>query len=204
MTEDEEFECASVLNSHSQDVKHIVFHPHLDILASCSYDDTAKLYKEESDDWECFATLKGHESTVWSLDFDKTGSRIVTSSGDTTLRIWQEYKPNNPHNVATPDNVPVWKCVCVLSGFHERPVYDVKWCHLTGCIASAAGDDSVTVYKEIPSQDQINAPNFEIVTRVKGAHSEDVNCVAWNPKEEGLLASCSDDGKIKLWKLSSE
>lgn len=30
---------------------------HSQILASASYDDTVKLYKEDDDDWICFATL---------------------------------------------------------------------------------------------------------------------------------------------------
>lgn len=39
------------------------------ILASASYDDTIKLYTEDpsEDDWFCFSTLTGHESTVWAL-----------------------------------------------------------------------------------------------------------------------------------------
>ena len=33
------------------------------------------------------------------------------------------------------------------------------------------------------------------------AHAQDVNGVKWHPKEPGLLASCSDDGTIKIWKF---
>ena len=34
------------------------------------------------------------------------------------------------------------------------------------------------------------------------AHSQDVNCVKWNPKDASLFASCSDDNLIKLWKVA--
>lgn len=37
--------------------------------------------------------------------------------------------------------------------------------------------------------------------RVEGAHEADVNCVRWNPAEPRLLASCGDDGMVKLWWL---
>ncbi|KAG2422552.1 hypothetical protein HXX76_015932 [Chlamydomonas incerta] len=37
--------------------------------------------------------------------------------------------------------------------------------------------------------------------RVAKAHAADVNCVRWNPAEPRLLASCSDDGLIRLWWL---
>ena len=42
---DEDFECAAVLTSHTQDVKTVIWHPHSDTLASCSYDNTIKLFK---------------------------------------------------------------------------------------------------------------------------------------------------------------
>ena len=38
-----EFECVSVLNGHTQDVKMLVWHPYLDILVSTSYDNTIKV-----------------------------------------------------------------------------------------------------------------------------------------------------------------
>lgn len=65
------------------------------LLASASYDDTVKLYREEDDDWVCFATLEGHESTVWSLAFDPSGQRLASCSDDRTVRIWRQYLPGN-------------------------------------------------------------------------------------------------------------
>ena len=29
--------------------------------------------------------------------------------------------------VPTPDGDPVWKCVCTLTGYHTRDVYDISW-----------------------------------------------------------------------------
>lgn len=42
-------------------------------------------------------------------------------------------------------------------------------------------------------------PFIQLVHKEEYAHSQDVNCVDWNPIEEGLLASCSDDGSVKIW-----
>lgn len=55
--DDDDYECASVLSSHTQDVKSVSWHPHKDTLMSTSYDDSIKIYEEQEDDWECINTL---------------------------------------------------------------------------------------------------------------------------------------------------
>lgn len=200
VTEDEDFECASVLSSHTQDVKHCQWHPNKEILASCSYDNTIKLYKEEIDDWTCFQTLESHESTVWKVCFDSTGSRLASVSDDRTVKIWQEYLPGNKEGVATKGSDSAWKCVCTLSGYHSRTIFDVDWCPNTGRLVTCGGDDSVFVFSESESSDP-NQPSFSVLSTTRKAHGQDINSVRWNPAEPGLLASCSDDGLVKLWKF---
>lgn len=134
VTGEDEFECAAVLNAHTQDVKKVAWHPHSDILASASYDNTIKMFKEDTADmdWTCQDTLTGHTSTVWSITFDESGKRLASCSDDKTIKIWQAYEPSNEEGIATPDNDTVWKCVCTLSGYHTRSVYDISWCKATG------------------------------------------------------------------------
>lgn len=134
IVDEEEFECAAVLNAHTQDVKKVEWHPHENILASASYDNTIKLYVEDPDDsdWSCLSTLEGHDSTVWSISFDASGKRLASCSDDRTVKIWQIYEPNNELGIPTPDQKPVWKCVCTLSGYHTRSIYDITWCKTTG------------------------------------------------------------------------
>ncbi|KAA8518580.1 hypothetical protein F0562_016054 [Nyssa sinensis] len=70
-----EFECVSVLQGHTQDVKMVQWHPLMHVLFSCSYDNTVKVWAEDgdSDDWHCVQTLgesnDGHSSTVWASIF---------------------------------------------------------------------------------------------------------------------------------------
>lgn len=225
---DDEFECAAVLNAHSQDVKKVEWHPEMDILASASYDNTIKLYVEDpaDSDWSCLDTLNGHTSTVWSISFDATGKRLASCSDDRTVRIWQMYVPGNEEGIATPDNTAVWKCVCTLSGFHTRSIYDISWCKLTGnlvisidiskfmafihgqlhclvtgLIATACGDDMIRIFKESDVEDK-NQPNFELLLAVHRAHTQDVNTISWCPHTAGLLLSTSDDGETKIWKFT--
>lgn len=54
----------------------VAWHPHEEILASASYDDTVKIWRDEEDDWFCADTLQGHTSTVWALDFNASGDHI--------------------------------------------------------------------------------------------------------------------------------
>ena len=35
--EEDEYECVSVVNSHTQDVKHVAWHPTMEVGYSCSY-----------------------------------------------------------------------------------------------------------------------------------------------------------------------
>ncbi|XP_071946818.1 probable cytosolic iron-sulfur protein assembly protein CIAO1 homolog [Antedon mediterranea] len=199
----EDYECASVLSVHTQDVKQVVWHPNKELLASASYDNTIKIFIEDDDDWICVSTLEGHESTVWSLSFDKTGDRLASCSDDRTIKIWKQYQPDNQQGILTVGNHPTWKCVCTLSGYHSRPIYSLHWCKLTGLLATASGDDCLRIFKEDTSvHDASNQPAFQLVASQNKSHNEDVNCVAWNPKIPGLLASCSDDCKIKLWNLN--
>lgn len=62
----------------------------LQLLASASYDNTVRLYREEDDDWVCKATLEGHTATVWGLAFDPSGQRLASCSDDRTVKIWKE------------------------------------------------------------------------------------------------------------------
>lgn len=202
---DDEFECSAVLNAHIQDVKKVIWHPTKDVLASASYDNTIKLYREDQsdNDWINTATLAGHTSTVWSLAFDKDGDRLASASDDRTVKIWQAYEPGNAEGVQTVDNEATWKNVCTLSGYHSRSIYDVAWCKKTGLLATACGDDIIRVFRETDGSVK-NEPTFELDATIHEAHEQDVNSVSWNPVSPGLLISTSDDGTSKIWKYSRE
>ena len=188
--EENEFECASVQTVHTQDVKHVIWHPTQDICVSCSYDNSIKIFKEGKDDWVEHASLVSHGSTVWSLAFNHDGSRLVSCSDDKTLKIW---KPRD-------ESLSEWSCISTLSGYHERPVYSVSWSVLSDLIATASGDDKICIIRNNTAS--ADTDNYELIGKRDSAHLNDVNDVDWNPVTSDLLASCGDDGTVKLWSVN--
>lgn len=159
-------------------------------------------YKEDvsDNDWVVFATLVSHTSTVWSIAFDSTGKRLASCSDDKTVKIWQEYLPDNEEGIVCTDNEPVWKCVCTLDGIHSRAVYDIAWNKQNGLLATACGDDMIRIFKESPESKK-NEPIFNLLVS-QTAHRQDINTVQWSPKDQNLLISTSDDGDVKLWRFT--
>ncbi|KAI9886749.1 MAG: hypothetical protein M1823_001458 [Watsoniomyces obsoletus] len=121
-TGEDDYETVAVLQDHEADVKCVVWHPHDNrFLASASYDETIRLYREDEDegDWLCVAVLRGHGGTVWFIDFEginyarrrrlKEGrtqaargeyersggqeeARLISCSDDLTIRIWRRQR----------------------------------------------------------------------------------------------------------------
>ena len=114
---EDDFETIAVLQEHQGDVKYVAWHPEEELLASASYDDDIRLWREDIDDWGCVGVLKGHDSTVWAVEWeaihlpmlgkeieggektavqekwlnrrDLSGPRLLSCSDDMTIRIWR-------------------------------------------------------------------------------------------------------------------
>jgi WD40 repeat protein len=67
--------------------------------------------------------------------------------------------------------------------------------HVSAVEAAAAG---------LEAAGDAEAVHFDLLCSVDKAHELDVNCVAWHPKDPGLLVSAGDDGVLKLWRLHNK
>lgn len=205
------FECASVQTEHNQDVKHVVWHPNLNILASSSFDNSIKLYVSGDEDWNCFAVLSAHESTVWSLDFNASGNRIVSVSADETIKIWQPQCESMTKALTSAksysEKCTKWFVIASLSGYHRWPIYDVSWCPITNYIATVGGDNSIHIFKELkePTGDDDDSciTRYRPVCYKTNAHEQDINSVHWS-SSANVFATGSDDCLVCIWKLNND
>ncbi|OMJ28161.1 putative cytosolic iron-sulfur protein assembly protein CIAO1 [Smittium culicis] len=143
----------------------ILWHPVQDILVSCSYDDTIRIWRESEDDWYSSAVLSGHSSTVWAVDFDPTGNYIASCSEDLTIKIWTCKDSSNSKDVGFSTDSD-WDCIfTVPAGAHSRAIYSISWSkHYpqpkitsinedgsilvhNGYISTGSGDNSICIFK---------------------------------------------------------
>ena len=209
-----EYECVDVKTGHSQDVKSIAFHPKGEVLASASYDDSIRLWACEpgGEEWTCAQTISGthvgHSSTVWSLSFQSSGHHMASCGDDSTLRIWRCSNDSSSSH----SSKPPWKLSCAISGYHTSSIYTCDWSPNADIVATGDGGNSIRIFSPMRDQDHPMASegngdggvanelsHWGQVAVVQQAHSQDVNCVKFNPKVGSLLASCGDDGVVKIW-----
>lgn len=181
--DDDEWETVAVLSEHEGDVKAVAWCPDVpgarakrhhysrDVLASASYDNTVRIWREDADgEWVCVAVLEGHEGTVWGLQWEgrerKGGGfpRLLTFSADGEIRIWSLREepeeeggkegegvqsrfggiPNTMRRSLRED----WDCTAVLPKVHTRDIYSASWSAETGLVASTGSDGVIALYAE--------------------------------------------------------
>ena len=85
-----------------------------------------------------------------------------------------------------------------------RSIYAISWIENEddSLIATGAADNRICVF-EIDKSDMENSESFayNVIAKQNMAHSSDINCVQFCPSDHRLLASCADDGLIKLWRI---
>ncbi|KAK8133736.1 cytosolic iron-sulfur protein assembly protein 1 [Apiospora sp. TS-2023a] len=189
--DDDEWETVAVLNEHDGDVKAVAWCPDSDsrsgrgryssdVLASASYDDTVRIWREDGDgEWVCVAVLEGHTGTVWGLQWEPKPEgtrfpRLLTWSADQTLRLWtlkeeeEEEEENAPaqHAWGGLGGIPntmrrslkeEWECTATLPKAHTRDVYSAAWSADSARIASTGSDGVIAVYGEEPAAAENNS-----------------------------------------------
>ena len=141
----------------------------------------------------------GHESTIWQIDFDKSGKFLASCSEDKKWSVW------NIEDTRTFTNKGIFP------NHHMRSIYSISWSKGKGdqdseLIATGASDNRICVF-EMSKKDLLDTQNesvsYNTLAQKNMAHQNDINCVEFCPSDPKVLASCSDDGLVKIWRINS-
>lgn len=238
---DDEWETVAVLTEHEGDVKALAWCPDVpgrsrrgvygvDCLASASYDDTARVWREDGDaEWVCVAVLEGHTATVWGVEWEADSARtafprLLTYSADGTIKLWTLEQEDEEEGDAAATGERMrnglggipntmrqslrenWRCTATLPTAHapSHDIYSASWSRKTGLVASTGSDGRLAVYKENKETGE-----WEVLGVQENAHGPyEVNHVTWCGRWDGgrggseeMLVTTGDDGVVRPWEV---
>ena len=187
--DEDEYETIAVLTEHSGDVKCFAWNYEEDVLASGSYDDTIRLWREveEEGDWMCIGCLEGHEGTVWSVQWEKppTGEEGKWKS-PSGLEQHQAEEWNDWSNRRGPR---------IASSSDDLTIRIWRREHRTGEPPRKA-----LAKDKIPSiiRPQSTTETWIQESILPKVHSRSIYSLAWSERS-GLIVSCGGDGSIFVY-----
>ncbi len=188
------------------DILDIKFHPTKKILATASTDCTAKLWNFQGSRLECFEILRHentrHENTeawVRCVEFHPTLELLVTTSDDSTAKLWQI----SPHGISA-------TCMSTLEG-HQSWVHKAVFHPSRPLLATVSYDCRLKLWSFSP--DGSNA-NCEKTVWGDGDGDVDEDDQILEGRERfsdlafhrflPLLVTGGIDNILKIWKLTPE
>ncbi|XP_057466815.1 transcription initiation factor TFIID subunit 5-like isoform X2 [Actinidia eriantha] len=123
-----------------------------------------------------YTLFRGHSGPVYSASFSPVGDFLLSSSSDSTVRLWSTKLNAN--------------LVCYKG--HNYPVWDVQFSPIGQYFASASHDRTARIW----SMDRIQP------LRIMAGHLSDVDCVQWHANCN-YIATGSSDKTVRLWDVQS-
>ncbi|ETV99556.1 hypothetical protein H310_08216 [Aphanomyces invadans] len=171
---DTEYTLVKTIKAHMQPLTNISISKQANLVATSSYDKTAKLlrWKGGQDDK---VVLRGHEGVVYCVALNTPySSHAVTGSFDKTCRVW---------------DTTTGTCKQVLAG-HEGEVVAVGFNSPGTKVGSCSMDCTATVWDVATGKAE-----FDLT-----GHAAEVSCFAFDQsKSSSFMATGSCDSTVRLW-----
>nr|XP_017258126.1 PREDICTED: protein CIA1-like [Daucus carota subsp. sativus] len=123
---------------------------------------------------------KAHSSKGFSISFNATGDKMVTSREDLSIKVWG---PEGKLSGDSGREYVSWAHIYTLRGHHERPIFSVHWSS-EGIIASGAADGAIRLFVE--NQDGLPQERgrdmFKLLMVKEKAHEVDI--MQWGSKSQ--------------------
>lgn len=203
-----DFECLSVLNGHSQDVKSVIFAP---TAISSSFPSSSTSSISVSGGGGGGAVAAGGSATQNNnLKKQKTEGRdfdVISTSYDDTIKVWRKLNPGGEDD---------WHCIQTIANQHRGTVWEARF-QPQGFFFSSSSDNNNTLLLDQDHQDQEQqevlpcsglAPSSTITRKNNSENNQNQNnkfqpiASVSTPSLFPAFAVCSDDGSISLHRLS--
>ncbi|XP_028548448.1 transcription initiation factor TFIID subunit 5 isoform X2 [Dendrobium catenatum] len=123
-----------------------------------------------------YTLFQGHSGPVYSSSFCPTGEFLLSSSADSTIRLWSTRLNAN--------------LVCYKG--HNYPVWDIQFGPFGHYFVSASHDRTARIW----SMERIQP------LRIMAGHLSDVDCVQWHANCN-YIATGSSDKTVRLWDVQT-
>lgn len=146
-----------------------------------------------------FTIDDAHSRSIYSVDWSKTFSLNGKSNKEGV---------NKANNTLTSETMTDSKIdIEEENNNHDQGKLDISSSLLSfdnGLVVTSGGDDSICIIKPPVGSNVIDVDGKQaavVMVRKAKAHASDVNCVTWNPKLNGVIASAGDDNIASIWVL---
>ena len=217
------------LKGHGDQVYRAIFSHNSQLIASASADNTVRIWNAKTG--ESLRTLRGHQDEVYRVKFSPDDRMIASGGRDDTVKLWQptsklDADPNDLAQFWQGEDDALLK---TLAG-HRNEIMDIDFSHDGRILASASGDGSIKLWQtrsdsvarlrnskplnglvfssdgqlliaSSPSRLFFWLPDGRPLKVITGAGGDGfLTSLSLRPNNR-LLATASDDGKVRLWRL---
>ena len=198
----EDFSCKSAFKGHNGDIKMVKFCPNDDVLFSCGFDESIKIWDLDpsKDDFVLIKTINEHSGTVWYIEFNKKGNIFFTCSDDKSLIMWgikdKLENQNDEEKIINYENIIK---LAKIDNLHLRPIYLCTLSFNKKYIFTCSNDGNIGIIEIVKNKTGDENNELKLIKMIKDAHEQlSVNCLCVNKDE---IISCGDDCNIKIWKF---